>query len=262
MGSFFVFVQPFPTQSVSSITEQCLFLKYLTYPKINLKMKQLLLFLYLLLLSADLYGQGKKEPIKKNETTKKKEPKEKEPKLTKAEKKEYKRKADELRKEFKAQYGNDPEKFKQFKKDNAEAKREAAKLDEEANRMKKNEDTQKEQVESLKQMNAEDEVKIKELQEAIKKKQKASGNTASATIPTSGTFYAVHIGEANPEVLNKIIENGTAELRSSQDASGHNFYILGLYADAKAAYTLRQQMMAMGIRKANVVRIKDGKLSL
>jgi|GEM_PF-3779967 len=222
-------------------------------------MKQLLFLTCLFLLSHTLQAQKDKNP-KKDKTEAKK--KEKEPKPTKAEKKEYKRKAAELRKEFKEKYKN-PEDFTKFKKDNAAAKKESDKLSEEANKMKKNEDTQKEQVATLKQMNTEDEAKIKELQENIKNKQKAAGKVVTpATIPTKGTFYAVHIGEANPEALSKILENDTTELRTSQGADGQNFYVLGLFADVRAAYALKQQITAMGIRKANVVTIKDGKLSL
>ena len=215
-------------------------------------MKQLLTFTCLFLFAVVAYAQTDKNP--KKDKTSGKETKVKPPK-------EPKRKAAELRKEFKEQY-KDPEKFSQLKKDNATAKKEADKLNEEASRMKKNEDVQKEQVESLKQMNAEDEAKIKELQEAIRKKNESTGKKQTSPIPTTGTYYAVHIGEADQEILGKILANGTDELRNSQDASGHNFYVLGLFPDAKAAHALKQQITAMGIRKANVVTIKNGKLSM
>lgn len=221
-------------------------------------MKRLLLLTLLFFFALSAQAQDKKN--KKTD----KEPKE--PKHTRAEKKEFRRKAAELRKEFKEQYGKDPEKFKEFKKNNAEAKKEAAKLDAEVTRLRQNEGTQKEQVETLKQMNAEDEAKIKELQEAIKKRNGASNNgnptKTDLTIPTSGIFYAVHIGETNPEMLGKILENGLGELRNTQDAAGHNFYVLGLFPNVQAAHALKHKIMSMGIRQANVVTIKDGKLSL
>jgi myosin heavy subunit len=224
----------------------------------NLKMKQLVLFLSLFLVIATVSAQDKTPKKDKTKSKTTKEPKEKEPKLSKAEKQEQKRKAAELRKEFKEQY-KDPEKFKQFKKDNATAKQDEAKMKEEVSRLQKNDATHQEQVESLKQMNSEDETKIRELQEALKKKEASSGSTPkpALTIPTTGTFYAVHIGDANPQVLQKILENGT-EIRNTED----HLYILGLYPDIRAAQTLRLKVMEMGLRSANVVTIKNGKLSM
>jgi myosin heavy subunit len=222
-------------------------------------MKQLITIFCLLFTFTLVQAQPKDKPKKdKNKGTKTEEPVEKEPKLTKAEKKEYKRKAEELRKEFKANY-KDPEKFSQFKKDNANAKRDAAKAKEEVERLKKNDEMHKEQVEALKRMNEEDEAKIRDLQEAIRKKQMASGKPVSPTlsIPTTGTFYAVHVGEANIDALTKILESG-AEMRTTDE---HQF-ILGLFPDAKSAQTLRIKAMEMGLRKTNLVIVKNGKLSM
>ena len=183
-------------------------------------------------------------------------------KPTKQEKREYRKKAKELRKEFKTKYKN-PEQFSDLKKENSTSQTELNKLKIEAERLKSQEKVQAEQLASLKQMQEDEQAKLDSLQTALKNKPNAKPNKGKViSIPSTGVFYAVHVGDASAENLAQILSTSDSQLSIDHDAKGRSLYLIGLFPQIQAAQALKAQIVAMGMTRSNVVMIKDGKVKI
>lgn len=172
--------------------------------------------------------------------------------LTKAQRKEYKKRGEELKKEFEEYYKN-PEKFVEFKEENRSTQRRVDSLFNEVSKQRQATNNDTEQVELLKSAQAEEEAKILELQRKVAESRKRR-------IPTQGIFYAVQIGENNPESLLKLLAVSEADLSVETDAAGRDTYILGMYPTMAQAQELRRNIYVMGIRRSQVIVIKNGKI--
>ncbi|MCU0444019.1 MAG: Atg14 domain-containing protein [Microscillaceae bacterium] len=173
-------------------------------------------------------------------------------KLTKAQRKEYRKRGKELRKEFKEKY-NDPQKFKQLKEDNNTSRRRLDSLKLEIERIKQEEQRDQERLELLKRERDTEQERIAQL-------EKMRSQAKRRTIPTSGSFYTVQIGNISEQELNQIIQNNQVDLNVASDEAGNDFFILGWYDNAQKAKELQRYIKAMGIRNTNVIGFKDGKL--
>ncbi len=173
-------------------------------------------------------------------------------KLTREEKKAYYKKGIELKKQFKEDFKNDPDKFLEFKEDIDSSSQKVNTLSNELVAYQSSLQDVEASLEALRRAKELDEQRIAQL----KSKEKTKNNSSNPIqrIPQEGAFYAVQTNGQNPHIFS----NDTPEISIAQNEK--EVYVLGIYDTYLLAFELKKNIQAMGLQKAWIVAYKDGKM--